>query len=357
MLLLAALSFSFLFLTLRFTPEFTSVTIRSKYFIYVLLFFVSVTILFSRLPYISLAVSVGAGEARLDSSVGGGGIYSLITMFAYPLVMISAFCEKKQYQFCFAICCLLWSTDLFFLATRGNIVFTSLFHVVIRSTSPKSIIMKALALLPFLLVIFAYTVQTRSGGSIESIAEYWSQRIYYLQVNQSSSLSENVDILISVSSFLAVPLFLVSYIGHSVVEFRYFIFESNTFAPLLLSLRYFLGLYSFGFLGDHVSSLQILESLYVRPGLYSTAYSSFWIEYGILFVVFMPLLLANPLGPIASLCARLYLALVFSTSLVNNYLLGGLGPLRFLLFVVISCLMLRHTALPRSLSRIEPSGS
>lgn len=336
--LLFSLGFSFLWLSSTLMPR-SAMWPRFRVREFLLIFFLSFffTIFFSRVPYVLAYLNVGMYEIRKMESLGGGW-YSFLTVFFYPLAILLAFLDisRRLYFVCLFFVSIVVLVDLLVLGTRGGPVFVLLFHFLmarvnfIRFRTLALVIALALAFL----VIFDFQTKARSLNTV-TVGWDWSLTLSHSWIFDRLPLKDWVLESVSGSlSILGPVLYFLQYLTHSIAEFRALLWESEyDLSGTMLYLK------------DEVCLVvgcgreaihEAIASENPSAGLYQTLYSSLLFDFGYLGA--MSLFLASFM---TAMWARfkehvrgflIYLAVIFSVSMIENYIYNGLGLARFLIF-------------------------
>jgi hypothetical protein len=300
-----------------------------------------VTLVFSRAPYIVSFLEKGLYLSRVDTGVGGGGWYSYITIFFYPLCIVMAFVDmpRRSYYFYLSLVIVIVVVDLTVLGTRGSPFFVLLFHFLmlrLKFFSLKPMLFFA-ALFILLIVIIDYQTQGRSADTF-TVGWDWVRTIKYSWIFDNLRVDENVISVVDEQSPTLFPLiYLTQYISHSIAEFRVLLFtqEYNLLGHAL-------------YLQDQVCLISGCDRLLIqnaiiesnpRAGLYQTLYSSLFFDFGVIGIVVLSslslLYFYVARAGIFFLALAVYFAIIIAVSGVENYFYNGLGLARFIVFVAL----------------------
>lgn len=316
---------------------------------FLILFFLSSTCLvfFSRAPYLFVYLSGGLTAVRSSEVLGSGGLYSIFTSLFFPLSLILPFIIlKKTYKNILFLCVIGYICfDLIIIGTRGIPFFLIFYYLVIYF--PKKIISSlvfCLIVAIFIICTFESTTRIRSGDPNFD----WSIRHTFSVVYDNLELNPVAQKIANKYGGLAwATLFLLQYISHSINQFTIdFSNEKIKYFGSFLFIKDQLGIAK---LSDRSITSEKINSL-SGAGLYRTFYFSFIYDFGLLSiligVVFYMYLITLGQKKYPSPIA-LYSCFIFLFSPIENYIYGGPGLIRFILFVFLWKIL----ALPQKIYR------
>lgn len=316
---------------------------ESTFFLALFFFSALITLFFSRLPYIMSVINIGLSETRSSEDIGSGGIYSIATVFFYPLSLVSIFYKStSRYKFICTLTTILVSIiDIFFMGARNAPFFVIFFHLIFYknkiSLSLRSVIL-LLTILILIIYAFEYTTRVRSGY-VGYPNEYWLWKSTESEVMSLSSVNFSLYVFFNEFFWYALPVFyLISYISHSIPELVFFLsgYDFEILPRFYIIYDYFL----MATFQDRTEITKLIEVAKFHPGYYQTIYPSLLIDFGLILTPLILILIVFLKNKIVIL-VQLYFIPVMIFSGIENYLYTGLTPIRFIIFVFLGYFFLK----------------
>ncbi|MDB9312970.1 hypothetical protein PN462_07645 [Spirulina sp. CS-785/01] len=296
------------------------------------------------MDYILSTSLYGLDVTRVSDAVGGGGWYSYINIFFYPMSLIAMFYRSNRNIFIsnmflvFLIC----TIDIISIGTRGIQFFViTTFFLLLGKKDRLKIFIFLIILGVIFLIAFEWTTRVRSGTS-SGFVDYWVFKVTESWVNRSIIVNESFVDFIHQNAPVALPLlYFIAYISHSVPELCRFLSEATeyTITPHFLYLKRHYNIVTWGDTESVSATISQMNTFGDSGfGLYQTLYAAFLIDLGLFLLIAilasMAILRIFQVKSLFIFPVYLYFTIVFTFSNITNYFFTGLGPWRFLIFVM-----------------------
>jgi len=195
-----------------------------------------------------------------------------------------------------------------------------------------------------LVAVFEYQTESRSVTDSYN----WRNTVEYSRIFDQSPVKD-FYLKSELPSSFYVGVYTSQYITHSVPEFRSLLIGNSYGATG--SLNYFMDEVCLFAMCDRSGYQENIAEINDRVGLYQTLYSSLLFDFGYVGILIFSLvtLFVILFRSKLSLIFLVYLSMVFSFSLIDNYIYNAMGLGRFLLFVgVLYVLSFRYRFKNRS---------